>query len=108
MSVQHGVASGRVTDPSPFTAFGWGALSHEHFGLKAFGASGRECELAANVIHAVSFVSPVTAYDKVYEKFEITPEGIATRAEKVVSFYKNRGHPIYSPLISALGGVDDE
>jgi transketolase len=38
----------------------------------------------------------------------MTPAGIASRAEKVVAFYKKRGHPIYSPLISALGGIDDE
>lgn len=77
-----------VLSVEAYSTFGWGALSHEHFGLKAFGASG--------------------PYQKVYEKFDMTPAGIASRAEKVVAFYKKRGHPIYSPLISALGGIDDE
>jgi len=77
-----------VLSVEAYSTFGWGALSHEHFGLKAFGASG--------------------PYNKVYEKFEMTPSGIATRAEKVVAFYKKRGHPVYSPLISALGEIDDE
>jgi transketolase len=35
----------------------------------------------------------------------LTPEGIADKAGKVVAFYKKRGHPVYSPLISALDEV---
>lgn len=38
---------------------------------------------------------------KVYEKYEITHEGIAKRAETVVAFYKKRGH-VYSPIDTAL------
>ncbi|WWC67787.1 transketolase [Kwoniella pini CBS 10737] len=71
-----------------YSTFGWGQYSHDHFGLKAWGASG--------------------PYDQVYKKFDITPEGIAKRAEKVVAFYKKRGQPVFSPLISALDDVSDE
>jgi transketolase len=71
-----------------YSTFGWGKYAHESFGLKSFGASGPA--------------------DKVYEYFGLTPTGIAKRAKKVVDFYKKRGHPVYSPLISALDEVDDE
>lgn len=71
-----------------YSTFGWNKYAHETFGLPSFGASG--------------------PYAKVYEKFEITGNGIASRAQKVVDFYKKRGQPIHSPLISALGGLDDE
>jgi transketolase len=37
----------------------------------------------------------------------LTPEGIAKRGEKVVDFYKKRGNPIYSPLISALDDISE-
>ncbi|KAL7422477.1 Transketolase [Cryptotrichosporon argae] len=70
-----------------YSTFGWGSYSHDHFGLKAWGASG--------------------PYDKVYEKFEITPDGIAQRAEKVANFYKKRGQPVFSPLISALDDISE-
>lgn len=68
-----------------YSTYGWGGLSHEHFGLKAWGSSG--------------------PYDKVYAKFGLTPDGIAERAQKVVNFYKKRGQPVFSPLISALDEV---
>ena len=68
-----------------YSTFGWGEYSHDHFGLKSWGASG--------------------PYQKVYEKFEMTPDGIAKRASKVVDFYKKRGQPVFSPLISALDDV---
>lgn len=68
-----------------YSTYGWGGLSHEHFGLAAWGASG--------------------PYDKVYAKFGLTPDGIAERAQKVVKFYQKRGQPVFSPLISALNEV---
>jgi len=71
-----------------YSTFGWGQYSHDHFGLQSWGSSG--------------------PYDQVYAKFDLTPEGIAKRASKVVSFYKKRGHPVYSPLISALDDISDE
>ena len=37
----------------------------------------------------------------------MTPAGIAKRAEKVVAFYKKRGQPLFSPLISALDEVSE-
>lgn len=76
-----------VLSVEAYSTFGWGALSHEHFGLPSFGASG--------------------PYQQVYDKYDLNGKGIATRANKVVNFYKKRGHPVYSPLISALGEIDD-
>ncbi|KAK4689825.1 transketolase, partial [Tremellales sp. Uapishka_1] len=76
-----------VLSVEAYSTFGWGSFSHEHFGLAAWGSSG--------------------PYDKVYAKFGLTPDGIAERAEKVVAFYKKRGHPVYSPLISALDGINE-
>ncbi|WWD22119.1 transketolase [Kwoniella shandongensis] len=70
-----------------YSTFGWGQYSHDHFGLKAWGSSG--------------------PYDKVYAKFDLTPEGISQRAEKVVDFYKKRGQPLFSPLISALDDISE-
>ncbi|WVN88724.1 transketolase [Cryptococcus depauperatus CBS 7841] len=70
-----------------YSTFGWGAYSHDHFGLQAWGASG--------------------PFAQVYEKFDMTPDGIAKRAEKVVSFYKKRGQPVFSPLISALDEITE-
>jgi transketolase len=40
-------------------------------------------------------------------QFDITPSGIARRGEKVVEFYKKRGQPVHSPLISALDDIND-
>lgn len=65
-----------------YSTFGWNEYSHEQHGLKAWGASGPA--------------------PKVYEKFEMTPKGVATRAETVVAFYKKRGGKIYSPVDKAL------
>ncbi|ORY27789.1 Transketolase, thiamine diphosphate binding domain-domain-containing protein [Naematelia encephala] len=76
-----------VLSVEAYSTFGWGSLSHDHFGLKAWGASG--------------------PFDKVYAKFDMTPEGIAKRGEKVVAFYKKRGQPVFSPLISALDDITE-
>ncbi|EIW65463.1 hypothetical protein TREMEDRAFT_57994 [Tremella mesenterica DSM 1558] len=76
-----------VLSVEAYSTYGWGNVSHEHFGLKAWGASG--------------------PYDQVYEKFGLTPDGIAERAEKVAAFYKNRGQHVVSPLISALDDISD-
>ncbi|QEU61851.1 Tkl1/Tkl2 [Kluyveromyces lactis] len=59
---------------------GWSKYAHQSFGLDRFGASGK---------------GPA-----VYEKFEFTPQGIATRAEKTVEFYK--GKQVISPLNTAF------
>lgn len=58
----------------------WGRYAHEHFGINTFGASGKAPE--------------------VYKHFGFTPEGIASRGEKVAEFYK--GKPVLSPLNKAL------
>ncbi|SCU90035.1 LAME_0E06744g1_1 [Lachancea meyersii CBS 8951] len=55
---------------------GWSKYAHESFGLDRFGASGPAPEI--------------------YKTFEFTPEGIATRAEKTIAFYKNK--QVISPL----------
>jgi transketolase len=65
-----------------YSTFGWNEYAHESFGLKSWGASG--------------------PYLKVYEKFELTPNGIASRAAKVVDFYKKRGDKVYSPVDKAI------
>ncbi|CAR24275.1 Transketolase [Lachancea thermotolerans] len=55
---------------------GWSKYAHESFGLDRFGASGKAPEI--------------------YKAFEFTPEGISTRAEKTIAFYKNK--QVTSPL----------
>ncbi|CCK68384.1 transketolase TKL1 KNAG_0A07310 [Huiozyma naganishii CBS 8797] len=59
---------------------GWGKYAHQSFGLDRFGASGP---------------APL-----VFKKFGFTPEGVATRAEKTVEFYK--GQEVISPLRCAF------
>lgn len=59
---------------------GWGKYAHQHFGLDRFGASGKAPE--------------------VFKYFGFTPEGVATRAEKTVAFYK--GRELVSPLRRAF------
>ncbi|KAH7915989.1 Transketolase, thiamine diphosphate binding domain-containing protein [Hygrophoropsis aurantiaca] len=61
---------------------GWQKYSHEQFGLPAWGASG--------------------PYQKVYEKFGITGTNIASVSKKVISFYKQKGGEVVSPLVKAL------
>ncbi|CCH62435.1 hypothetical protein TBLA_0H01480 [Henningerozyma blattae CBS 6284] len=58
------------------TTFGWGKYAHQSFGLDRFGASG-----------------PAPS---VFKKFEFVPEGLASRAEKTIAFYK--GKEVISPL----------
>lgn len=59
---------------------GWSKYAHQSFGLNRFGASGK----AADVFKYLDFV----------------PEGVASRAEKTVSFYK--GKDVVSPLRTAF------
>jgi len=60
---------------------GWEKYSHEQFGLNRFGASG--------------------PYQKVYKKFEFTPEGITKRALATIEFWKGVT-PIRSPVNRAF------
>ncbi|KAL3230789.1 Transketolase 1 [Nakaseomyces bracarensis] len=62
------------------TTKSWGKYAHESFGIDSFGASGKAPE--------------------VYKHFGFTPEGVASKAEKVVSFYK--GKDVCSPLNKAI------
>ena len=62
------------------STFGWGKYAHQHFGLDRFGASGKAPE--------------------VFKFFGFTPEGVATRAEKTIDFYK--GKELISPLRKAF------
>ncbi|ODQ82173.1 hypothetical protein BABINDRAFT_158822 [Babjeviella inositovora NRRL Y-12698] len=59
---------------------GWAKYSHQQFGLDRFGASGPA--------------------PKVYDFFEFNKEGVASRAEKTVAFYK--GKHVSSPLNKAF------
>ena len=59
---------------------GWGKYAHQSFGLDRFGASGKAPEI--------------------FKMFEFTAEGVATRAEKTVAFYK--GKELISPLRRAF------
>lgn len=59
---------------------GWGKYAHQHFGLDRFGLSGPAAQ--------------------VFKYFDFTPEGVATRAEKTINFYK--GKDLISPLRSAF------
>lgn len=58
-----------------YSTLGWHRYAHETFGLDAFGASG--------------------PFQKVYEKFDFTPEGVAKRARQTLDFWK--GRPVLSP-----------
>ncbi|EGV66485.1 Transketolase [Yamadazyma tenuis] len=60
--------------------FGWSKYSHEQFGLSRFGASGKA--------------------EDVYKYLEFTPEGVAERASKTITFYK--GKEVLSPLTRAF------
>ncbi|OKL63945.1 Transketolase [Talaromyces atroroseus] len=62
------------------STLGWERYSHEQFGINRFGASG--------------------PYKQVYEKFEITPEGISKRALATIDFY--RGVKPRSPINRAF------
>lgn len=62
------------------TTNGWGKYAHQSFGLDRFGASGN---------------APL-----VFKKFDFVPEGVASRAEKTISFYK--GKELISPLKKAF------
>lgn len=67
-----------------YSTHGWERYSHEQFGINTFGASG--------------------PYKDVYKKFDFTPEGVATRAEQTVEFWKGVT-PIRSPLNRAFQNV---
>ncbi|KAK7693210.1 hypothetical protein QCA50_002776 [Cerrena zonata] len=64
------------------STLGWQKYSHEQFGLKGWGASG--------------------PYKQVYEKFGLTGSNIAEVGKKVISFYKNKGGKVLSPLDKAI------
>lgn len=59
---------------------GWSKYAHQSFGLNRFGASGK----AADIFKMLDFV----------------PEGVASRAEKTIAFYK--GREVDSPLRTAF------
>ncbi|KAH9934907.1 transketolase [Fomitopsis serialis] len=62
--------------------FGWQKYSHEQFGMFGWGASG--------------------PYKKIYEKFGLTGSNIASVSKKVITFYKQKGGEVVSPLVKAL------
>lgn len=59
---------------------GWSKYAHQQFGLNRFGASGKASD--------------------VFKQFDFVPEGVASRAEKTIAFYK--GREVDSPLRSAF------
>ncbi|KAF9907501.1 Transketolase [Linnemannia zychae] len=54
------------------TTFGWNRYAHESLGIDTFGASG--------------------PFKEVYKHFELVPEAVAAKVQKIVAFYKNEGH----------------
>ncbi|KAF9134341.1 Transketolase [Mortierella sp. 14UC] len=54
------------------TTFGWNRYAHESLGIDTFGASG--------------------PFKEVYKHFELVPEDVAAKVQKIVAFYKNEGH----------------
>ncbi|KAK3846326.1 MAG: transketolase [Linnemannia gamsii] len=54
------------------TTFGWNRYAHESLGIDTFGASG--------------------PFKEVYKYFELVPEDVAAKVQKIVAFYKNEGH----------------
>ncbi|KAM5539102.1 hypothetical protein V8D89_007325 [Ganoderma adspersum] len=65
-----------------YSTLGWAKYSHEQYGLPGWGASG--------------------PYKKVYEKFGITGSNIAEISKKVITFYKQKGGEVVSPLVKAF------
>ncbi|GAA5866280.1 hypothetical protein JCM1840_004066 [Sporobolomyces johnsonii] len=66
-----------------YATFGWSEFAHASYGMNdKFGAS-----------------APAKA---VFKKYGFTGENIAGRAEKVISYFRALGHPIYSPITHAL------
>ncbi|QLG70274.1 hypothetical protein HG535_0A02120 [Zygotorulaspora mrakii] len=59
---------------------GWSKYAHQSFGLHTFGASGKASD--------------------VFKYFDFVPEGVASRAEKTIAFYK--GKEVDSPLKTAF------
>ncbi|SMN20379.1 similar to Saccharomyces cerevisiae YBR117C TKL2 Transketolase, similar to Tkl1p [Maudiozyma saulgeensis] len=62
------------------TSFGWKKYAHQTFGLNRFGASGKAPE--------------------VFKYFDFVPEGVVSRAEKTITFYK--GKDLISPIRTAF------
>ncbi|GAA5955351.1 hypothetical protein JCM21900_005781 [Sporobolomyces salmonicolor] len=66
-----------------YATFGWSEFAHASYGMNGkFGAS-----------------APAKA---VFKKYGFTGENIAARAEKVISYFRELGHPIYSPITHAV------
>lgn len=61
-----------------YTTLGWHKYAHVQHGINQFGAS-----------------APAP---QAYHKFKIEPVPIAEKAEKVISYYKNQGTPLVSPI----------
>jgi transketolase len=80
------------------STMGWERYTHEQFGLNRFGASG-----AYKDVYKVSdLVSRHLIHVNVlYQKFELTPEGISKRAVATVDFWKNVPN-IRSPINRAF------
>ena len=62
--------------------FGWGEFSHSHAGIDQFGAS-----------------APAKA---VYNKFGLTGDALAGRAEKTINYFKGLNQNVYSPISQQL------
>ncbi|TNY21755.1 Transketolase, thiamine diphosphate binding domain-containing protein [Rhodotorula diobovata] len=71
-----------IVSVEAYTTMGWAEFSHAHCGIDTFGAS-----------------APAK---QVYAKFGLTGEAVAKRAEKAISYFRDLGHPVYSPLSHQL------
>ncbi|BFZ58161.1 Transketolase [Savitreella phatthalungensis] len=70
-----------------YSTFGWERYSHEQFGINRFGASG--------------------PYQKLYEKFGLTPSNIAVKAKETIAFWKDVT-PLRSPLRRAFYNAQND
>lgn len=65
-----------------YSTFGWGEWSHAHAGINTFGAS-----------------APAK---QVYNKFGLTGDALAARAEKAIDYFKKLGQNVYSPVSQSI------
>ncbi|CEQ41707.1 SPOSA6832_03443 [Sporobolomyces salmonicolor] len=78
-----------------YATFGWSEFAHASYGMNGKFGPRDLTDLRASD----SASAPAKA---VFKKYGFTGENIAARAEKVISYFRELGHPIYSPITHAV------